>query len=175
MTSTSTEPLDAATRLSTAPEPPAAPRPSLTAPVRRAWRSLVSMRTALLLLFLLALASVPGSFLPLRTLNPVEVQTYFVEHPVLAPLLDRLSMFDVFASPWFAAIYLLLFVSLIGCLSSRLRLHARALRTPPPPAPLHLSRLAASDRWTTDADPDAVLDAARRLLRGWVSGFETAV
>ncbi len=156
---------DEATRLSTAPAPP--PRESVVAPVRRAWRQLVSMRTALLLLFLLALASVPGSFLPQRTLNPVEVQAYFAEHPTLAPLLDRLSLFDVFASPWFAAIYLLLFVSLIGCLSSRLRLHARALRTPPPDVPRVLSKLPAHERWASTQDADAVLADARRGLRGW--------
>ena len=158
-------PEDEATRLSTAPPPP--PRESVVAPVRRAWRQLVSMRTALLLLFLLALASVPGSFLPQRTLNPVEVQTYFAEHPTLAPLLDRLSLFDVFASPWFAAIYLLLFVSLIGCLSSRLRLHARALRTPPPDVPRVLAKLPSSERWTSSQDADAVLADARRALKGW--------
>ena len=156
---------DDATRLSTAPAPPSAPRPSRTAPLLRAWRSLVSMRTALLLLFLLALASVPGSFLPQRNLNPVEVQTFFAEHPTLAPLLDRLSGFDVFASPWFAAVYLLLFVSLIGCLSSRLRLHARALLTPPPDVPRVLSRLPVHERWSADAPAEQVLAAARRALR----------
>ena len=154
---------DEATRLSTAPAPQ--PRESVVAPLRRAWRQLVSMRTALLLLFLLALASVPGSFLPQRTLNPVEVQAYFVEHPTLAPLLDRLALFDVFASPWFAAIYLLLFVSLIGCLSSRLRLHARALRTPPPEVPRVLAKLPAHERWTSSQDATAVLADARRALR----------
>ena len=152
--------------MSTAPAPPTAPRASLTAPVRRAWRQLVSMRTALLLLFLLALASVPGSFLPQRNLNPVEVQTWFADHPTLAPLLDRLSMFDVFASPWFAAVYLLLFVSLVGCLSSRLRLHARALRTPPPEVPRTLSRLPAHERWSSQVPSDEVVAAARRALRG---------
>ncbi len=156
---------DEATRLSTAPRPPATPRASLTAPLRRAWRSLVSMRTALLLLFLLALASVPGSFLPQRNLNPVEVQTWFAEHPTLAPLLDRLAMFDVFASPWFAAIYLLLFVSLLGCLSSRLRLHARALVTPPPDVPRVLSKLPAHEQWSAAVPADEVLSAARRVLR----------
>ena len=156
---------DEATRLSTAPAPRSAPRASLTAPVRQAWRQLVSMRTALLLLFLLALASVPGSFLPQRTLNPVEVSTWFADHPTLAPLLDRLSMFDVFASPWFAAIYLLLFVSLIGCLSSRLRLHARALVSAPPEVPRVLSRLPAHDRWSADVPSAQVLADARRALR----------
>jgi cytochrome c biogenesis protein len=158
-----------ATRLSTAP-PPLPPKPSrgsLLAPVRRTWRQLTSMRTALLLLFLLALASIPGSFLPQRGLNPVAVQEYFAEHPSLAPVMDRLFLFDVFAAPWFAAVYLLLFVSLIGCLWSRIRLHARALRTPPPAVPRVLSRLPATDRWETDAAPEQVLSAASAELRRW--------
>ena len=161
--------VDAATRLSTAPPPlpPKPPRSSLLAPVRRTWRQLTSMRTALLLLFLLALASIPGSFLPQRGLNPVAVQEYFAAHPSLAPVMDALFLFDVFAAPWFAAVYLLLFVSLIGCLWSRIRLHARALRTPPPAVPRVLSRLPATDRWATDAPPEQVLAAARQELRGW--------
>lgn len=151
--------------LTTQPAPPEKPRPSLTAPVRTAWRQLTSMRTALLLLFLLALASVPGSFLPQRGLNPVAVRDYFAENPTLAPLLDRVYAFDVFAAPWFAAIYLLLFVSLIGCLSSRLRLHARALRTPPPPVPRVLARLPVHERWETPVAPAEAVQGLR--LRGW--------
>ena len=159
---------DETTRLTTQPDAPVARPPGQRlAPLRRAWRQLTSMRTALLLLFLLALAAVPGAFLPQRGLNPVRVQEYFVEHPSLAPVLDRFSLFDVYAAPWFAAIYLLLFVSLVGCLVPRIRLHARALRSAPPAAPTHFSRLPASDRWETDDDPDTALDAARSALRGW--------
>ena len=155
------------TALSTAPDPERPPSGSRLAPLRRAWRQLTSMRTALLLLFLLALAAVPGAFLPQRGLNPVRVQEYFEEHPDLAPELDRLSLFDVDAAPWVAAVYLLLFVSLVGCLVPRLRLHARALRAAPPKAPARFDRLPASARWTTDADADAVLREARTALRGW--------
>jgi len=155
-----------AERLSTAPDPER-PRPQRLAFVRNSWRQLTSMRTALLLLFLLALAAVPGAFLPQRGLNPVRVQEYFAEHPDLAPVLDRFSLFDVYAAPWFAAVYLLLFVSLVGCVIPRTRLHLLALRTPPPPAPARLERLQAADRWTTSAEPAAVLQAARRELRGW--------
>jgi cytochrome c biogenesis protein len=158
--------LTAERALSTAPDPDRPP-PSRLASLRRAWRQLTSMRTALLLLFLLALAAVPGAFLPQRGLNPVRVQEYVAEHPALAPWLDRFSLFDVYAAPWFAAVYLLLFVSLVGCLVPRIRLHARALRTAPPKAPAQISRLAASDRWTTSAGPPAVLAEARRALRGW--------
>ncbi len=157
-----------ATKLSTAPEP-VAPRParrqSLTAPVRRTWRQLTSMRTALLLLFLLALASVPGSFLPQRGLNPVAVQQYFQDHPTLAPVLDTFYAFDVFAAPWFAAVYLLLFISLVGCLSSRLKLHAKALTAPPPAVPRVLTRMPSTERWETAEEAGVVLEQARALLR----------
>ncbi|MGH3095550.1 MAG: cytochrome c biogenesis protein ResB, partial [Streptosporangiales bacterium] len=89
------------------PEPPQlGARAGLVATLRWAWRQLTSMRTALFLLFLLAVAAIPGSLLPQRPANPGRVQQYFAQHPTLAPVLDRLSGFDVFGSPWFAAIYL---------------------------------------------------------------------
>jgi hypothetical protein len=81
---------------------------------RWAWRQLTSMRTALVLLFLLALGSVPGSVLPQEGSDPGAVQQYFASHAALAPWLNRLGLFNVFAAPWFAAIYLLLFTSLVG-------------------------------------------------------------
>jgi cytochrome c biogenesis protein len=94
--------------------------------LRRGWRQLTSMSTALVLLFLLALAAVPGSLLPQRTaLNPAPVSSYYAEHPSLAPILDRMGLFDVYSSLWFYTIYGLLAVSLVGCLTPRLRLHRR--------------------------------------------------
>ncbi|MFL6140142.1 MAG: cytochrome c biogenesis protein ResB [Frankiaceae bacterium] len=157
----------AAARLTTAPEPvgPTAGERGAAA-ARRAWRQLTSMRTALQLLFLLALAAVPGSVLPQHGNDDARVQRFYGQHPSLAPVLDRLSLFDVFASPWFAAVYLLLFISLIGCLVPRMRLHARALRAQPPPAPRHFSRLPAGESWRTDAPPAAAIDAAARMLSG---------
>lgn len=153
--------LDEATRLTTQPAPVG---PARMSPLVLGWRTLTSMRTALLLLFLLALASVPGGFLPQRPISPLRVGTYLADHPTLGPLLDRLQLFDVFTSTWFSAIYLLLFLSLIGCLLPRTRLHLRALRAQPPKAPRTLSRLPVSDTWGTTDD---VLPRARRVLRGW--------
>ena len=95
--------------------------------LRKGWRRLTSMRTALVLLFLLAVAAVPGSLLPQRPLGPDKVTTYIRAHGAWGRLLDSLGFFDVFGSAWFAAIYLLLFVSLIGCLIPRIRMHARAM------------------------------------------------
>lgn len=135
------------------------------APLRQAWRQLTSMRTALLLLFLLALASVPGSLLPQRGVNPLQVADYFEAHPDLAPVLDRLWGFDVYASPWFAAVYLLLFVSLVGCLGPRIRLHVRALRAQPPAAPRLLSRLPESASAEVPTGVAEAADEAARVLR----------
>src|SRR5919202_6870317 len=106
--------------------------------VRQLWRRLVSMRTALVLLFLLALASVPGSLLPQRPLNPPKVQQYLATHGAWGRFLDRIGAFDVFGSIWFSAVYLLLFASLIGCLIPRITVYARALRTRPLKAPRNL-------------------------------------
>jgi cytochrome c biogenesis protein len=147
--------------LSTAPTPPTVGART----VRSAWRQLTSMRTALLLLSLLALAAVPGTVLPQRGLNPVKVDDFFRAHPHLAPFLDRLSLFDVFAAPWFAAIYLLLFISLAGCLVPRIRMHTRALRRRPPAAPRHLRRLGTSAQWTSSESPDAIVDTVGAVLR----------
>ncbi|NBO46413.1 MAG: cytochrome c biogenesis protein ResB [Actinobacteria bacterium] len=109
--------------------------------LRWGWRTLTSMRTALLLLLLLALAAIPGSVFPQREIDPARVQDYLSKHPGVGVWLDRLGMFTVYRSPWFAAIYLLLFISLIGCVAPRTLEHARALRMPPPVAPSRLSRL----------------------------------
>jgi cytochrome c biogenesis protein len=106
-------------QLSTQPEPARSGGGGLVALARLGWRRLTSMRTALVLLFLLALASVPGSLLPQRPLNPVKVDRYVAEHPGLSRVLRPLGFFDVFAAPWFAAIYLLLFVSVVGCVLPR--------------------------------------------------------
>lgn len=105
------------------------------------WRQLTSMRTALVLLLLLGIASIPGSVVPQRTQNPMAVQARFDSNAGLAKWMDRFSLFDVYSSPWFSAIYILLFISLIGCVLPRLVEHARALRAQPPRTPRNLDRL----------------------------------
>jgi len=149
------------------PSPPSGPSPARRAGalLLRWWRRLTAMRTAIILLFLLALAAVPGSLLPQRALSQNNVRQYFTDHPDLAPVLDRLYLFDVFSSPWFAAVYLLLFVSLIGCVVPRVGEHVRALRTPPPPAPGNLLRLPDSGRLATPLAPAAALDVVEEELR----------
>jgi cytochrome c biogenesis protein len=152
-----------------APPPPPPARPSalrgLGVFLLRQWRRLTAMRTAIILLFLLALAAIPGSLLPQRSLSQSNVTQYFAEHPTLAPLLDSLYLFDVFSSPWFAAVYLLLFISLIGCVLPRALEHARALRAAPPPAPRRLTRLPDSAALPTALPAADALDAVEEELR----------
>jgi cytochrome c biogenesis protein len=146
------------------------------AAVRRVWRRLISMRTALVLLFLLAVASVPGSLLPQRALNPTRTANYITAHGAWGKFLDRIDAFAVFSSPWFAAIYLLLFISLVGCIVPRVRLHLRALRAKPLPAPRNLARLPESDRFevTDERGPAELADAVRSALgRRWRTVIRT--
>lgn len=128
------------------------------------WRQLTSMRTALILLFLLALASIPGSVLPQRGNNPLNTKQWLANNPSLGPFLDRLGLFDVYASAWFAAVYLLLFISLIGCVLPRARHHWKALRAAPPAAPRHLNRLPVFVETHVDGSIDEALRAARTEL-----------
>jgi cytochrome c biogenesis protein len=147
------------------------PDPSRTAGVpvllRNTWRGLTSMRTALVLLFLLALAALPGALLPQRSLNQRLVDAYLADHPQLGPVLDRLGLFDVFAAPWFAAIYLLLMVSLIGCVLPRTVEDGKALRLPPVPTPRNLVRLPHHASGQLDVDLDEATARVEAQLRGW--------
>jgi cytochrome c biogenesis protein len=133
--------------------------------IRPLWRRLISMRTALVLLFLLALAAVPGSLLPQRPLNPSKVDAYLASHGSWGRLLNSVGAFDVFGSFWFAAVYLLLFASLIGCLIPRIRVYAKALRAKPLKAPRNLSRLAEHGTLHTARPADEVSRAVTETLR----------
>jgi cytochrome c biogenesis protein len=145
---------------------PAAGHFGVVAWARWGWRQLTSMRVALVLLFLLALGSVPGSLLPQQGIDPAAVTQYFKSHATLAPVLNALGLFNVFAAPWFAAIYLLLFVSLAGCVLPRAWRLARSARALPPRAPRNLARLPNSDRYQTTLSADEVSAAAAKFLAG---------
>ena len=139
----------------------------LLALIRNTWRTLTSMGTALVLLFLLALAAIPGALLPQRSLNEAKVAEYIAEHPTIGPWLDRLQAFEVFSSFWFTAIYALLFVSLVGCLTPRLLEHIKSLRATPVPAPRNLGRLPKHHTAEVAGERDAVAAAVSERLTGW--------
>ena len=142
------------------------------------WRQLTSMRVALILLLLLAVAAIPGSLVPQRGADPNGVLQYERDHPELFPILDAfpIQAFDVYSSVWFSAIYLLLFISLIGCVLPRLTHHWRAWRGQPPKTPARLQRMAgyaevqvsnpdASDAERAEFAEQAIGEAAKILKK----------
>ncbi|HZJ04163.1 MAG TPA: cytochrome c biogenesis protein ResB [Nocardioidaceae bacterium] len=150
----------------TPPTPPSLP-PALT-PVelsRWTWRQLTSMRTALILLFLLALAAIPGSVVPQRSVDAIAAGQWREAHPNLTPIYDALGLFSVYNSIWFSAIYILLMISLVGCIVPRLRIYWRGIASRPPRTPRNLSRLPQSRSFEVDRTPAAAMAHAQSSLR----------
>ncbi|MFJ7158361.1 cytochrome c biogenesis protein ResB [Streptomyces sp. NPDC101118] len=159
---------DAASQLSTAPleDAPGAPTGiGVIGWARWFWRQLTSMRVALILLFMLSLGAIPGSLVPQNSVDLLKVAAWKAEHPKLTPVYEKLQLFDVYSSVWFSAIYILLFVSLIGCIVPRTWQFVGQLRGRPPGAPKRLNRLPAYTTWRTEASPEEVLDAAGTVLK----------
>ncbi|MEU0844159.1 cytochrome c biogenesis protein ResB [Streptomyces sp. NPDC005962] len=129
------------------------------------WRQLTSMRVALLLLFLLSLGSIPGSLIPQTSIDQLKVQDFKDKHPTVTPVYEKLQLFHVYSSVWFSAIYILLFISLIGCIVPRTWQFVGQLRGRPPAAPRKLTRLPAYTTWRSDAEPEKVLEAAQRIMK----------
>jgi len=125
------------------------------------------MSTAVVLLFLLALGAIPGAMVPQRNLNAQRVADYLTAHPVIGPVMDELELFDAFTSFWFAAIHVLPFTSLIGCLTPHLVDPARHLRARPVPAPRNLPRLPHYHRSHLDAPPEQVIAPGAHAVRRW--------
>jgi len=130
--------------------------------LRFMWRQLTSMRTALVLLLMLGVAAIPGSFIPQRTQNPIAVSDFFATSPTRAMWYERFSLFDVYSSPWFSAIYILLFISLIGCVLPRTFEHYKASRALPPVTPKNLSRMEHHTEWKGTGDE---LEIAREWFK----------
>lgn len=129
------------------------------------WRQLTSMRTALLLLLLVAIAAIPGSVFPQRAIDLGAVDRYLDAHPTGGRILDALQMFDVYTSVWFSAIYLLLVVSLVGCIIPRTMTFWRQLAAPPPAVPRRPERIGPHLTLTTGATPEEVVAQARALMK----------
>ena len=129
---------------------------------RYAWRQLTSMRTALILLMLMGVAAIPGSLIPQRPINPMAVRDFFSTNPELARWYDRASLFEVYASPWFSAIYILLFISLIGCVLPRSFEHLQATRALPPKTPKNLVRMEHFQSWPANGNE---LEIAKAWLK----------
>ena len=100
------------------------------------------MNTALLLLLLVALAAIPGSILPQRTASILKVNNWKSANPAFADIFDSLGLFDVYGSFWFSAIYILLMISLIGCVIPRLKVYWQSFNEQPPSPPIEIKKFA---------------------------------
>ena len=88
-----------------------------------------------------------------------------------------LGLFDVFGSPWFTAIYILLFISLIGCVLPRIAAHwPRHARRRPRPRRAAWTGSPAPRRWQHDEPTTSSTQAAAdlRAQRWRVTPGETA-
>lgn len=128
------------------------------------WRTLRSMRTALILLLMLALASVMGSLIPQQPNSPQRVDQYMVDHEVVGTFLQRAGLFDVFGSWWFSLITVLLFVSLVACLIPRTRALVRSLRSKPVQA-REIDGFRHYEERIVAASPVDTITVSRRALR----------
>ncbi|MGO4256496.1 cytochrome c biogenesis protein ResB [Marmoricola sp. RAF53] len=152
------------------------PGPAPLAPLellRWTWRQLTSMRTALILLFLLALGAVPGSVIPQQGVDALRTANWQTQHPELTKVYEKLGLFSVYDSAWFSAIYILLMISLVGCILPRLRVYWKAMRARPPRVPRNLARLPEHRAFESSADPGAVVAEAGRALRGYRKDVDT--
>lgn len=139
-------------------------RLSLRQSVALVWRTLRSMRTALILLLLIALASVAGSLLPQWPNTPERVVQYRADHAFWGSFFERAGLFDVFGSWWFVLLVTLLFVSLVACLVPRTRALWRSVRTPPVQA-REIDAFPNYVQTPVSAAPDEVIAVAARVLR----------
>ncbi len=137
------------------------------------WRWLTRMRTALYLLFTLALLSIVATAVPQEPNVPSTVAAWRSGEDgpgqVVSGLLDAFGAFDVYGSALFLALLLLLYISLTACLIPRIRAWVRLVRRGQPPI---VRRLGAQDERATFATahpPSVVHERAAEVLRrrGW--------
>lgn len=128
------------------------------------WRRLRQMRTAIILLFVLAAGASVGSLFPQRPVNELKVNDWIANHSSWARLAEWFGLFDVYGSWWFTSIYALLLVSVVGCIVPRYAALVRQMRS----RPRTDGTLAGVQQYRETVlpiPPERALDAAARSLR----------
>src|SRR5258708_36475665 len=85
----------------------------------REWRTLARMRTAIILLAIIAGLSIIATLLPQKALQPEKASAYLQIHQQLGPLWDRLGLFSVYESWPLVIAALLMYTSLTNCVYTR--------------------------------------------------------
>ncbi len=137
------------------------------------WRWLIRMKTALIMLGMLALLTAIATAVPQEPNVPSTVQSWRTgeEGPgaSVAAVLDAIGAFDMYGSALFLALLLLLFLSLTACLIPRIRAWIRLVRHSKPPLARSVGGNDLVDSFETDRSPQEVTAVAADLLddRNW--------
>lgn len=86
---------------------------------RREWKTLARMKTAVILLAIVAGQSIIATLLPQKALQPQKATDWMQAHQVLGPALDNLGFFAVYESWVFIVPLVLMYVSLGNCVFTR--------------------------------------------------------
>jgi cytochrome c biogenesis protein len=143
---------------------PDGPRWTLPRSVALVWRTLRSMRTAIILLLMLAAASVVGSLVPQLPSSPGRVSSFMQDHLFWGKAFQAAGFFDVFGSWWFVLITALLFLSLVACLIPRSRAMIRSARQRPIQA-RELDAFPSFAERRVQASPSVVAARAATVLK----------
>jgi cytochrome c biogenesis protein len=95
------------------------PRDAVRMYALREWQTLARMRTAVILLGIIAGLSIIATLLPQRVLQPEKASMYLQVHQMLGPLWDRLGLFSVYESWPLVVAAVLMYVSLGNCVFTR--------------------------------------------------------
>ena len=131
------------------------------------YKWLRSMRTAMIMLLLLAVASIMGTLVPQIGPAPQNVQGFIDKYPTLGPLFDRLEFFDLYGSWWFQLLVVFLLARLVSCILPRTKaIIKRMTASPQKSSEAALRRLPNHVEVKTTLDQKAALEASRAVLKG---------
>ena len=132
------------------------------------WRWLSRMRTALYLLAALAALTLLATAVPQQPNVASTVARWRAGTAgpgvIVSKIIDVFGGYDVFGSPLFMALLMLLFISLTACLIPRYRAWWRILRHTRPPRSRHVSRQPEIGHLATDLSPGEALERTRAHL-----------
>jgi len=123
--------------------PAPAVRSGSWSPFRLVWDLLTNVKFALLLVSAALLTSLVGVVVPQMPAamrdNPAARQAWLdlqrEDYGALTDVMDRLRLFEMFATPWFIGMWVVITIAVTVCTVSRLRPTARSIHRPPRAVP----------------------------------------
>lgn len=130
------------------------------------YRFMRSMRTALILLLILAVASIIGTLIPQESQQVQAVTQWRQTYPSVSALLDFISFFNIYGSWWFQVVILLLLTSLLSCVLPRTKAVFKKLRMKQGAVTeRYLTAMNQSIRIDVPLSQDEALERAAEALR----------